>query len=210
MHLIILGPQGSGKGTQAAMLAEACHLQFFSMGDRLRKEVADATPVGKQIKEILDRGDLVPSELTNRIVGRFAREADAGYIIDGYPRSMEQANFLDVASHVDCVIVLDVPDNVAVERLSGRRQCPRGHNYHVAFKPPQKQGVCDIDGLPLTQRSDDTEAAIRNRLAIYHKTTKEVIDHYGTRVLKVNGAQGIPQVQHDIMKGLKDRKLLRH
>jgi adenylate kinase len=203
MHLIILGPQGSGKGTQATRIAELFGLAFFSMGDALRSEAKAQTQLGAQIKKILDKGELVPSELTNKIIAKFIRASLQGFIIDGYPRSMEQAQFLDMTTHVDAVLVLDVSDDTSVERLSGRRTCPHGHIYHVKYHPPKKEGVCDEDGLPLAQRSDDTEAAIRKRLAIYHETTRQVLDHYRDRVIRVNGEGSIVQVHQEIVKRLK-------
>lgn len=200
MRLVILGPQGSGKGTQAALLVQRHNLSSFAMGDALRAEVQKGTPEGRQIRDILDRGELVPNEITNNLIKRFVQ--NTRFIVDGYPRNLEQADFFDSVTEVDAFIVLDVPDEVVVKRLSGRRVCPKGHIYHLEHKPPKRAGVCDIDDLLLEQRTDDTEQAIRKRLAIYHETTQQVIDRYRDRVIRVNGDQPIEAVHREIEEKL--------
>lgn len=206
MHLIILGAQGSGKGTQASLLTKQFNLAYFAMGDALRAEVQRESPEGKKIKEILDRGELVPNTITNKLIKKFVH-ASENYLIDGYPRNMEQAQFFDAISDVDAILLLKISDDTVVDRLEGRRLCPNEHIYHIRNKPPQKPGVCDEDGLPLKQRTDDTEAAIRKRLSIFHDSTRQVLAHYKDKVIEINGEQHIDAVHREIARELKKRDL---
>ena len=176
--LVILGPPGSGKGTQAKPLAAAHDLRYLSTGDLLRR-------AGGEAERYMKAGELVPDEL---VVG-LVRDAigDEGYLLDGFPRTTAQAEALDAALEragrpLPSAIVIELPDAALVERLSGRRICEQeGHEYHVKFRPPEREGVCDIDGSKLIHRADDEPATIQRRLAVYHEQTEPLIGYYERR-----------------------------
>jgi adenylate kinase len=205
-HLLILGPQASGKGTQASMLAQELNIRHIGMGERLREEAASGSRLGRVIKAHIDKGELVPDELTCKMILREIERAPRGCILDGFPRNIEQAEFLDKNVGVDTVIVLTLSDKTAIERIGGRRECPKGHDYHLKYNPPKRQGVCDIDGLPLQQRSDDIPAAIKKRLQLYHEQTEPVIEHYRSKVITIDGEAPIPDVHLAILKALHHKK----
>ena len=206
MHYIIIGAQASGKGTQADMLAKEAGIIHISTGELLRQEVATGNALGKRLKEHLDRGELVPNDLVFKMLQRAIDHAKGGFILDGFPRTVEQAKFLDVATHIDKVIVLEINDKTAIARISGRRECAKGHNYNLLTNPPKKASVCDIDGLPLKQRSDDTPVAIKKRLDTYHQETEPVIAHYKDKVININGEPPIQDVHFAILKALHHKK----
>ncbi len=201
-HLIILGPQASGKGTQAAMLAQEFGFAHISMGEKLREEASSGSKLGQILKGFMDKGELVPDEYTMKIALREIQHADHGFIFDGFPRNVAQAKFLDEHTRIDKVVVLDLTDKVAVERIGGRRECAKGHTYHLKFKPPKHEGLCDEDNLPLRQRSDDTSVAVMKRLALFHEITSPVIAHYKDRVLHIDGSASIPDVHKAVLKAL--------
>jgi adenylate kinase len=199
LNLVLLGPPGSGKGTQGERLNADLHLPYYATGDILRGAVRDETPLGKSAKEYMDRGDLVPDEV---IVGVIAdridsEEARQGFILDGFPRTTPQAEALDaklgeLGRAVSTVLLIEVSDDEVVRRLGGRRTCEaEGHVYHVEFSPPQVEGVCDIDGSPLITRDDDNPDVIRKRLSTYHEKTEPLVAYYdGQGVLRrVDGAR---------------------
>lgn len=200
--MIIFGPQASGKGTQADMIAKKQGIEHISIGDVFRHEVAQKTAIGKKLEEYMNKGELVPPELNDKIVLKLLKEHPDGVILDGYPRNIHQARFLDEHWHVEKVIVLEVPDEVCIERISGRRVCDNGHDYHVLYKPSKKEGVCDIDDLPLRMRSDDKPEAIKKRLSIYHEQTEPILKHYEDRLIKVDGNQKITAVFEEILSKL--------
>lgn len=202
MNMIIFGPQASGKGTQAEMIAKKYDIEHISIGDVFRHEVAQKTAMGKQLAEYMNRGELVPADLNDKIVLKLLEKHPDGVILDGYPRNIYQARFLDEHWHVEKVIVLEVPDEVCIERISGRRVCDKGHDYHVLYKPPKKEGVCDIDDLPLRMRSDDKPEAIKKRLSIYHEQTEPILKHYEDRIIKIDGNKEINQVFEEITNKL--------
>jgi adenylate kinase len=191
LNLILLGPPGAGKGTQAERLKADFQLPFISTGDMLRGNVAAQTELGKQAKGYMDAGDLVPDALIVAMARSRLQEPDAqdGFILDGFPRTIEQAQALDAQldemhRRVTGALLIDVPDEEVIRRLSGRRVCVKsGHNYHVDFDPPKHEGVCDQDGSRLIQRDDDKPDVIRNRLVIYHEKTKPLISYYDERGL---------------------------
>lgn len=198
LNLILLGPPGSGKGTQGERLQEDLELPYYATGDILRGAVKDGTEVGLKAKEYMDRGDLVPDEV---IIGVIADrlesgEADHGFILDGFPRTVPQAEALDqklgeISRQLTAVILIDVPDDEIVRRLSGRRVCTQGnHVYHVDFSPPEQEGLCDIDGSELIVRDDDNAEVIRNRLVQYHDKTAPLVDFYDGQALlnRVDGS----------------------
>ena len=176
--LVILGPPGSGKGTQAKPLAEEHGLTYVSTGQLLRQ-------AGGEAKQYMDKGELVPDEL---VVG-LVRDAigDGGYVLDGFPRNTAQAEALDAEVEragrtAPRALLIDVPDSALVERLSGRRICEaQGHEYHVKFRPPEREGACDIDGSKLIRRSDDEPETIQNRLRVYHGQTEPLLGYYEQR-----------------------------
>jgi adenylate kinase len=186
LNLILLGPPGAGKGTQAERLEADFGLPHVSTGDMLRAQVAQDTQLGVEAKRFMDAGELVPDDviigmLLERISGDDSRD---GFLLDGFPRTRAQADALDHAMggldrRLTAVLLIEVPDDEVVRRLAGRRVCVKaGHLYHVEFDPPKHEGVCDQDGSRLIQRDDDKEDTIRRRLEVYHRQTAELIPYY--------------------------------
>jgi len=189
MNLVFLGPPGAGKGTMAARLAEAQGIPHISTGDIFRENINNQTELGKKVKTILDSGDLVPDSLTIELVKDRLQQPDAakGYILDGFPRTIPQAEALDTFSTVEKVLHFALADEEIVKRLSGRRvHKPSGRTYHVLFNPPKVEGKDDVTGEELIIRPDDQEDAIRNRLSVYRKQTAPLIDYYRSRNLLVD------------------------
>src|SRR3954447_7035410 len=184
LNLILLGPPGAGKGTQAGRLREDFHLPYIATGDMLRAQVKQGTELGTKAKEYMDRGDLVPDEV---IIGMIldcvgGGNCADGFLLDGFPRNVEQAKALDASlgkldRKLTAVLLIEAPDEDIVRRISGRRVCSETseHVYHVDFDPPQQEGVCDHDGAPLVQRDDDKPETVRKRLDVYHEQTKPLI-----------------------------------
>jgi adenylate kinase len=193
LNLVLLGPPGSGKGTQGERLNADLRLPYYATGDILRGAVRDETPLGKSAKEYMDRGDLVPDEvIVGVIVERIdSEEAREGFILDGFPRTVPQAEALDAKlaeldRGVTAVLLIEADDDEVVRRLGGRRTCEaEGHVYHVDFNPPKVEGICDVDGSPLMIRDDDQPDVIRKRLATYHEKTEPLVSYYdGKGVLR--------------------------
>jgi adenylate kinase len=187
LNLILLGPPGAGKGTQAERLREDFALPHISTGDMLRAEVAAGSDLGLAAKRYMDAGDLVPDEVIVGMISKRVREPDAneGFLLDGFPRNAEQADALakaleDLGRRLSAALLFEVPDDELVRRLAGRRVCVKNpsHIYHVEFDPPKHEGVCDQDGSRLMQRDDDKEETIRRRLEVYHSQTEPLIEHY--------------------------------
>jgi adenylate kinase len=189
LNLVLLGPPGSGKGTQGERLNEDLRLPYYATGDILRAAVREETELGRSAKEYMDRGDLVPDDV---IVGVIAERIDSsealdGFILDGFPRTTPQAEALDaklseLGRGVSAVLLIDVSDDEVVRRLGGRRTCEaNGHVFHVEFEPPQQEGVCDVDGSPLVVRDDDKPEVIRKRLETYHEKTEPLVSYYDSR-----------------------------
>jgi adenylate kinase len=187
MNLILLGPPGAGKGTQAERLREDFALPHVSTGDMLRAEVKAGSDLGNEAKRFMDAGDLVPDEVIIGMITKRVGEDDAreGFLLDGFPRNAEQADALAKAlealgRRLTAALLIAVPDDELVRRLAGRRVCVKNpsHIYHVEFDPPKHEGVCDQDGSRLMQRDDDKEETIRHRLSVYHEQTEPLIDHY--------------------------------
>jgi len=201
MRLILLGPPGAGKGTQAAFIREAYGIPQISTGDMLRAAVNAGTPLGLAAKQVIDSGTLVSDDIIIGLVKERLRERDCaqGYLFDGFPRTIPQADALRNAGvPLDYVIEIDVPDAAIIERMSGRRvQVASGRTYHVKFNPPKATGRDDVTGDALIQREDDTEETVRNRLAVYHAQTEPLVTYYqqweasgdpkAPRYRKVNG-----------------------
>ncbi len=190
LNLILLGPPGAGKGTQAERLQEDFDLDYIATGDILRKAVADGTELGQKAKEYMDNGDLVPDEvIIGVILEEVATQAQDGFLLDGFPRSVGQAEALEEAlarldRHLTTVLCIEAPDDEIIRRLSGRRQCVKaGHVYNIHTDPPKRDGVCDQDGSRLVQRDDDREETVRKRLAVYHRQTSPLVRFYEERDL---------------------------
>jgi len=213
MRLILVGPPGSGKGTQAKLLGERLGLAHISTGDILREAVRLGTPAGKRAAPFMASGQLVADDLVNEMVAdRFRRDdRPESFLLDGYPRTVAQAASLDALLRqqfldLTAVVVLEVDDNELVERLSGRRTCPKDQTpYHLRYNPPRVAGICDLCQTPLVQRPDDREETIRQRLKVYHETTAELIPYYrGQGLLRAVEARGdIEEVYRRIEQVLK-------
>lgn len=189
MNLIFLGPPGAGKGTIAAIVKDAYKIPHISTGDLFRANIKNETELGKQVKEILASGNLVPDEITIKMVENRLSESDAndGYILDGFPRTIAQADALASMSDVDYVVNFVIERETILKRLSGRRVCKStGRTYHILYNPPKVEGIDDETGEPLIQRDDDKEEAILNRLDVYEKSTAPLIDYYKKKGLLVD------------------------
>jgi len=211
LNLILLGPPGAGKGTQADRLRGDFRLPFISTGDMLRANVREESELGQQAKRYMDAGELVPDELILAMAGERLEQEDArdGFILDGFPRTLEQARALDeqlgrLGRRVTAALLIDVPDEEVVRRISGRRVCVKaGHNYHVENDPPKREGICDQDGSRLIQRDDDRPEVVRNRLRVYHEQTEPLIGYYDERGLlrRVDGTRSPGEV-HDHIRAV--------
>lgn len=216
LNLVLLGPPGSGKGTQGERLQEDLRLPYYATGDILRAAVREETELGRTAKEYMDRGDLVTDEV---IVGVIAERLDSeeaadGFILDGFPRTTPQAEALDgklgeLGRSLSGVLLIDVPDEEVVRRLSGRRVCVEGHVYHVDFNPPEREGVCDIDGSELIQRDDDKPEVIEHRLAQYHAKTEPLVGYYDRQSLlrRIDGTATPEEVAAKIERTLATLRL---
>ncbi len=217
LNLVLLGPPGSGKGTQGERLQEDLRLPYYATGDILRAAVREETELGRTAKRYMDRGDLVPDEV---IVGVIAERIDSpeaadGFILDGFPRTEPQAEALadrlaELGRGLTAVLLIDVDDDEVVRRLGGRRTCEEnGHVFHVEFNPPEKEGVCDLDGSPLVVRDDDEPEVIRHRLEQYHAKTEPLVDFYDRRSLlrRIDGAASPGEVGAEVERTLATLRL---
>lgn len=200
LNLILLGPPGSGKGTQGERLQADFRLPYYASGDILRAAVRDGTALGREAKEYMDRGDLVPDEVIIGLISDRLQGAEAadGFILDGFPRTSGQAEALDaevqrLGKRLTAAILFEVSDDEVVRRLSGRRTCVKeGHIFHVDFDPPKKEGVCDLCGAKLVIRDDDKPEVVRHRLEEYHAKTEPLISYYEDKGIlrRVDGQLG--------------------
>ena len=216
-NLVLLGPPGSGKGTQGERLQEELQLPYYATGDILRAAVREGTELGRSAKDYMDRGDLVPDEVIVGMIGERidSDEAADGFILDGFPRTAPQAEALasklsELDRELTSVLLIDVSDEEVVRRLGGRRTCvENGHVFHVEFNPPQREGVCDVDGSELVVRDDDKPDVIRHRLEQYHSKTAPLIEHYDSQSLlrQIDGAASPDEVGDEIRRTLATLRL---
>jgi adenylate kinase len=217
LNLVLLGPPGSGKGTQGERLQEDLELPYYATGDILRAAVREGTELGKAAKDYMDRGDLVPDEVIVGMIGERidSSEAADGFILDGFPRTAPQAEALaaklgELGRELTAVLLIDVSDEEVVRRLGGRRTCvENGHVFHVEFNPPEQEGVCDVDGSELITRDDDKPEVIRHRLEQYHEKTAPLIEHYDSQSLlrRIDGAVAPDAVADEIQRTLATLRL---
>ena len=211
---MLLGPPGAGKGTQAKRLAEAARVPHVASGDLFRKNQDSGTALGKLAKSYMEKGELVPDEVVIQMVLDRIQEPDAreGYILDGFPRTLEQAKALDTAlategATIDCAPLMEVETEELVQRLSGRWVCSRCQTpYHEQMAPPKQPGICDVCGGELYQRPDDRQEAVRRRLAVYEEQTAPLIDYYDQqgKLRRINGQQAIDQVTADLLQTVQE------
>jgi adenylate kinase len=217
LNLVLLGPPGSGKGTQGERLQEDLELPYWATGDILRAAVREGTDLGRAAKGYMDRGDLVPDEVIVGMIGERidSEEAADGFILDGFPRTAPQADALtskleELGRELTAVLLIDVSDEEVVRRLGGRRTCvENGHVFHVEFSPPKQEGVCDVDGSELITRDDDEPEVIRHRLEQYHEKTAPLIEHYDGRSLlrRIEGSVAPDAVADEIQRTLATVRL---
>jgi len=208
LNLILLGPPGSGKGTQAERLQEDFRLPYYATGEILRTAVREGAELGNQAKAYMDRGDLVPDEVMVGVIADriSAPEAADGFILDGFPRTTAQAEALDakmeeLGRQLTAAVLIEIADSEVIRRLSGRRTCVKeGHVFHVEFDPPKSDGICDICGARLEIRADDQPEVVRNRLAQYHEKTEPLVSYYENRGIlrRVDGSRDPGEVNDRI------------
>jgi adenylate kinase len=208
LNLVLLGPPGAGKGTQARRLQEDFGLPYVATGDMLREAVREETDLGKEAKQYMNNGDLVPDDLIIAMISERLGQPDTGdgFILDGFPRTSPQAEALDsgleqLGRVLTAALLIDVSEEEVMRRLSGRRVCVKeGHNYHVEFDPPKHSDRCDRDGSRLVQRDDDKEEVVRHRLDEYHSKTEPLIGYYDEKdiLLRIDGSRDAAQVQSQI------------
>jgi adenylate kinase len=212
-YIVLLGPPGVGKGTQAKILAEKTKLAHVSSGDLFRENLKNQTELGKLAKSFMDKGELVPDDVTIRMIrDRLSRpDCEAGAILDGFPRTPAQADALEImlaefGGEVNAVPYITADESILVERASGRWTCrANGHIYHQTFNPPKQAGVCDEDGSELYQRDDDKVETVTNRIRVYIEQTMPLVEHYrkSGKLIEIDGAQAVEQVTKELLAALE-------
>lgn len=214
MRIVLVGPPGAGKGTQAAFLATNLSIPHISTGDLFRANISKGTELGKQAKAYMDAGNLVPDEVTIAMAKDRMNQPDAerGFLLDGFPRNVPQAEALDAAlkadgAELDAVLDLEVPEEEVVRRIAGRRICRKdsSHVFHATYSQPRTEGICDLCGGELYQREDDTEDTVRKRLEVYHSQTEPIIDYYKAQglVVTISALGKVDEVTRRAMEALK-------
>lgn len=217
MRIVLTGPPGAGKGTQAALLARRLDIPHISTGDLFRANIGQGTELGQQVKSILREGGLVPDEITVAMAVDRMEQPDAqhGFLLDGFPRNISQSEALDGmlrdwGHKLDAVLDLEIPEDEVVHRIAGRRVCHKdsSHVFHVDYSPPARDGVCDSCGGELYQREDDREETVRKRLAVYHEETEPIIDYYRAQglVVTISALGTVPQVTQRAMAALPQQR----
>lgn len=216
MRIILLGTPGGGKGTQAKLICDYLNIPHISTGDIFRSKIKADSELGKEISGYTQKGQLVPDPLTISLVDDRLKNKDCtvGFLLDGFPRNEDQAKALDLIlsqknEDIDFVFLIDVPEDVILDRISGRRVCPKcGESYHLKYNPPKVMGKCDVCGTDLIHRSDDQKEIILDRLAIYNKTTKPILDFYNEKgvLYKIKGDAGINEIFSGIKEILENAK----
>lgn len=204
-EIIVLGPPVSGKGTQTELIAKTFDIPHISTGQILHMIKSDTSnPLSAEVISYMDNGKLVPTELVNRLVADRIKQDDCkfGYAIDGFPRTLEQAQFMDVNADVDYVFSIKISDQTIIERMSGRRVCKNGHTWHMKYSPPKVEGICDDCGEQLFQRDDDKEEVVKSRLEIYHRETDAILKFYSDKgmLIEIDGETHIEGVFQQIVK----------
>ncbi|MEV6112324.1 adenylate kinase [Streptomyces sp. NPDC052109] len=217
MRIVLVGPPGAGKGTQAVRLAEKLAIPHISTGDLFRANISQQTELGKLAKSYMDAGNLVPDEVTIAMAKDRMEQPDAesGFLLDGFPRNVSQAEALDElleteGINLDAVLDLEVPEDEVVKRIAGRRICRNesSHVFHVTYSPPKKEGVCDVCGGELYQRDDDSEDTVRKRLEVYHTQTEPIIDYYKAQglVVTISALGPVDEITQRALEALKREK----
>ena len=207
MKLIFLGPPGAGKGTQAKILSKKINIPQISTGDLFRENLKNKTELGIKAKEFMDKGLLVPDEVTNAMAKNRLEKDDCqqGYILDGYPRTVPQAEFLDSVQEIDKVINFKLNEEEVIKRISGRRTCSKcGEMFHLMYKKPQKENICDVCSGELTQRIDDKPEAVKKRLEVYKKQTEPLIEYFTNqgKILNINAFPKIEEIAEKVIEVL--------
>ncbi|MCS0602993.1 adenylate kinase [Streptomyces sp. LP11] len=217
MRIVLVGPPGAGKGTQAVRLAEQLAVPHISTGDLFRANISQQTELGKLAKSYMDRGELVPDEVTIAMAKDRMEQPDAvnGFLLDGFPRNVSQAEALDQLLEseritLDAVLDLEVPEDEVVKRIAGRRICRNdsSHVFHVTYSPPKTEGVCDVCGGELYQRDDDSEDTVRTRLEVYHTQTEPIIDYYKAQglVVTISSLGPVDEITQRALQALQREK----
>ena len=214
MRIVMLGAPGAGKGTQAARIAETYEIPHISTGDIFRANIKGGTELGKKAKSYMDAGGLVPDELVCELVADRLKEEDCadGYVLDGFPRTIVQAEALDavlseMGQKLDCAVDVDVPDEAIITRMGGRRACLKcGATYHIEYLKPKQEGICDVCGSELVLRDDDKPETVKTRLSVYHEQTQPLIDYYKEAglLVTVDGTKNPDEVFRDIQDNLEE------
>ncbi|MFR4985887.1 MAG: adenylate kinase [Lachnospirales bacterium] len=212
MKLVLIGSPGAGKGTQAKVLSKHFGIAHISTGNLLREETSLKTEIGLKIIDIMNAGKLVSDEIVETLLSNRIKKDDCknGFILDGYPRNVEQAEGLSaVVGNIDKVVLISVDDNLIIERMVGRRGCPKcGQMYHIKYNPPKEDGVCSECGSELVQRKDDNEETVKNRLSVYHTSTSPIIDYYKNKglLLEISGVGNIDDISKQLIDALEGAK----
>ena len=209
MKLVLIGSPGAGKGTQAKVLSKHFDIAHISTGDLLREETSQKTELGLKIIDIMNSGELVSDEIVETLLANRVKRDDCkkGFILDGYPRNVKQAeNLPSIVGEIEKVVLISVEDDLIVERMVGRRGCPKcGQMYHIKYNPPKEDGVCGVCGEALVQRKDDNEETVKNRLSVYHKSTAPIIDYYENKglLLEISGVGDIDEISKQLIDALE-------
>jgi len=214
LRLVFIGPPGIGKGTYASILSRKYGIPHISTGDIFREEIAKGTELGRKVKEYVEKGLLVPDEIVIEVVKQRLSQPDCqkGFILDGFPRTLKQAEALDQITTIDAAVLFEAPVEVIIERVSGRLVCPKcGAIYHVKWRPPKKPGICDVCGSQLVRREDDRPEVVRRRYEIYKQTFEPIIDYYRRKgiLIEINAAREAEEVVADLERALRERGIIK-